>query len=302
MGVCRASRLLCVIALLEVTSGVPAYGQDSMTLRQEAIAAQEQGHHGRAAGLFLQLFDRSMADPDLLYAAGRSFAQAGMTQEAFQALHRAMESGFVVKQALELDDQLDPLRADSLWEGLWDRALQQDERIDHELRQELLTLAERDQETRRGLMELVQAGGIDSATIDSLVRVVGERDAPIQERVRAIIDEHGWPGRRLVGDDGASAAWLVVQHMDDVYQADLLPLLREASERGDARLGHLAYLEDRVRVNAGLPQLYGTQFKSTIDGRRELYPIEDEARVDERRARMGMGPLADYLAFAGVKR
>jgi hypothetical protein len=90
--------------------------------------------------------------------------------------------------------------------------------------------------------------------------------------------------------------------MDDEYQADLLPLLREASERGDARLGHLAYLEDRVRVNAGLPQLYGTQFRSTIDGRRELYPIEDEARVDERRARMGMGPLADYLALAGVQR
>lgn len=28
-------------------------------------------------------------------------------------------------------------------------------------------------------------------------------------RLRAIVEEHGWPGRSLVGEDGADAAWLV---------------------------------------------------------------------------------------------
>ena len=108
MGVCAARRLLSVVALLGVTSAVPARGQDFMTMLQEAIAAQEQGDHDHAAELFLQLFDRSGGDLDLLYAAGRSFAQAGMTREAFQVLDRAIELGFVAKQALELDDQNAP--------------------------------------------------------------------------------------------------------------------------------------------------------------------------------------------------
>jgi hypothetical protein len=45
---------------------------------------------------------------------------------------------------------------------------------------------------------------------------------------------------------------------------------------------HLAYLEDRARVNAGRPQLYGTQFTVT-DGEFGPYTIEDPQRLEERR-------------------
>ncbi len=34
------------------------------------------------------------------------------------------------------------------------------------------------------------------------------------DRMREIVARVGWPGRRMVGDDGASAAWLLVQHSD----------------------------------------------------------------------------------------
>jgi hypothetical protein len=43
---------------------------------------------------------------------------------------------------------------------------------------------------------------------------------------------------------------------------------------GEASPAHLAYLEDRVRVNAEQPQLYGTQF-SVIDGQFGPRPIQD---------------------------
>ena len=50
---------------------------------------------------------------------------------------------------------------------------------------------------------------------------------------------------------------------------------------------------DRVRVNAGQPQLYGTQF-TAIGGEFGPGSIEDPQRLDERRAQAGLEPFADY--------
>ncbi|MGH3392464.1 MAG: DUF6624 domain-containing protein [Actinomadura sp.] len=75
----------------------------------------------------------------------------------------------------------------------------------------------------------------------------------------------------------------------------LLSALREAVAAGDAAPRNLACLEDRCRINAGQPQIYGTQVVGHSDG--ELVPaeLEDAARVDERRAAVGLGPIAEYL-------
>ena len=50
-----------------------------------------------------------------------------------------------------------------------------------------------------------------------------------------------------------------------------------------------------MRVHAGQPQLYGTQFTVTGD---EFgpFPIEDPQRLDERRAEAGLEPFAAYEA------
>jgi hypothetical protein len=59
-------------------------------------------------------------------------------------------------------------------------------------------------------------------------------------------------------------------------------------------LPDLALITDRVRVRQGLPQLYGSQFNG-VDGRWIADPIEDVERLDERRASMGLPPMADYV-------
>ena len=62
----------------------------------------------------------------------------------------------------------------------------------------------------------------------------------------------------------------------------------------------LAYLEDRVRVHAGQPQLYGTQF-NIAGGEFGPFPIEDPQRLDERRAQAGLEPFAAYQARMQAK-
>jgi hypothetical protein len=41
---------------------------------------------------------------------------------------------------------------------------------------------------------------------------IGEAHRRHTERMREIVANHGWPGRSLVDEDGAHAAWTLVQH------------------------------------------------------------------------------------------
>jgi hypothetical protein len=76
-----------------------------------------------------------------------------------------------------------------------------------------------------------------------------------------------------------------------------LELMREAVADGVSDATELAYLEDRVAVNTGRPQRYGTQVEC-VGGHAEAQEVADPETVDERRAEVGMEPVAldDYLA------
>jgi len=115
------------------------------------------------------------------------------------------------------------------------------------------------------------------------------------ERMKEIVAEIGWPTTSKVGIDGASNAWLLVQHADhDVdFQEKCLKLMKEVSVSEVDQI-NMAYLEDRVRVNRGQRQLYGTQF-TQVDNQHIPQPIEDEANIDTRRAGAGMGPLKEQI-------
>lgn len=114
-------------------------------------------------------------------------------------------------------------------------------------------------------------------------------------RMKEIVQSIGWPTISKVGAETASNAWLLVQHSDhDVeFQEHCLSLMKESNE-GDVDKHDIAYLEDRIRVNQGCGQLYGTQFKQE-GGQHMPLPIEDEQNVDIRRAEMGMGPLSEQI-------
>jgi hypothetical protein len=63
---------------------------------------------------------------------------------------------------------------------------------------------------------------------------------------------------------------------------------------GEVDITDVAYLTDRVCVNRGRGQLYGTQFTQE-DGKHIPRTIEDEANIDARRAEVGMGPLSEQI-------
>jgi hypothetical protein len=167
--------------------------------------------------------------------------------------------------------------------------------VDEGLRRELLARRDEDQRIRALLSP---PRGQHMVRLPDEVAAQWQRiDEDNTRWLGELVDARGWPGRALAGEDGAAAAWLLAQHADrdPARQRAFLDALRGAVDRGEASVAHLAYLEDRVRVNAGQPQLYGTQFTIT-DGQLGPHPIEDAPRLDERRAEAGLGPFAEYEA------
>jgi hypothetical protein len=62
----------------------------------------------------------------------------------------------------------------------------------------------------------------------------------------------------------------------------------------------MPWLVDRVAVNAGRPQTYGTQGRCQGRGNLELRPVVDRDGLDRRRAEMGLESVADYtVRFCG---
>ncbi|CDR34848.1 DUF6624 domain-containing protein [Criblamydia sequanensis] len=156
------------------------------------------------------------------------------------------------------------------------------------LQDELLEMQEQDQKARFSLMSHKEPS-------KELYENIKKIDVRNGKRLKTIINQYGWPGVSLVGLEGASAFWILVQHQDqDVdFQKECLELLKEAVNQYEASLQSQAYLTDRVKVNEGKPQIYGTQWVQK-EGNFCLYPVEDIEHLDKRRLQMGLNTIAEY--------
>lgn len=155
----------------------------------------------------------------------------------------------------------------------------------------LIAAARRDGETRA---RLAQSGALFQGYNPEMEAVHLENAALLERAIDAI----GWPGRARVGDDAAAAAFLILQHA--ISRPDLqrrgLGLLLEAIPEGQASTLDAAYLADRIAVFEGGEQVFGTQFDWDAHGLLSPAPIRDPEEVDERRASVGLPPMAETIA------
>jgi hypothetical protein len=163
--------------------------------------------------------------------------------------------------------------------------------IDEALRSRLLAMAETDLSVRARLA----ADGSLFEGYHPEMRAAHEANA---DALAQIIAERGWPEEEQVGADGAEAAWLIVQHAISrpALCRSVLIELKRLGDAGKVPRWQAAYLQDRIRVFEGRPQLYGTSFDWDEEGQMSPCPIEHPERVDERRQAVGLEPLRDATA------
>jgi len=113
--------------------------------------------------------------------------------------------------------------------------------------------------------------------------------------LRAQLATVGWFSIPKYGAEADNAAWYLVQHADRAkdFQRDMLVKL-QGLPPGDTDPKRLGYLWDRVARGEGRPQRYGTQGSCEADGSWKSFESEDPAHLDERRASLGMEPIAEH--------
>ena len=158
------------------------------------------------------------------------------------------------------------------------------------LRRELLHLMKGDQDIRNRM--LPGAGGHRPTERDYRQMAVIDRDN--LRRFKKIFRRLGMPTITQVGQDGAEAAFLLVQHAPDAaFQRLALQSMQQRVEQHEASPPSYALLLDRVRVGQGQAQRYGSQFKE-VDGTLVLEAVEDQATLDQRRDAMFLPPMRVY--------
>jgi len=119
-----------------------------------------------------------------------------------------------------------------------------------------------------------------------------------KQRLKSIFDKYGFPGYDLVGEKGSHNFWLMVQHCDkDVnFQQAVLKAMKAELPKRNADPKNFAYLADRISINTGRKQIYGTQLTYNTDSCQAIpKPLEDSINVDKRRAAIGLESIESYL-------
>lgn len=170
-------------------------------------------------------------------------------------------------------------------------------KIDSILQKKIISMFAEDQKWRSESLNLIndKKSVYDEATIN---KNMGRADSLNMIEAKKIIDNQGFPGYDLVGEDGSNGFWAIIQHCDgDVaFQQKALTLMSKQVERHNASGENYALLQDRVLINQGHKQLYGTQVRLDLKTHHaKPLPIQDSLNVDVRRKAVGLSPLGDYL-------
>lgn len=278
-----------------------AFGQDTM---QEADSLKNEGLLMPALIKYATAFAQNGSD-ELSYKIASTSAllwTSQMRDTAFYFLNYAVRKDSTLK--VLYDPQFLSLINDPRWEKIEDEQIRKYEARIGPIRnepfaRELFRMIIKDQ----GFMyagnierrKYLQNGGYFATPAIFPVLAMEEKNMKEnQKRLFELLDLYGWPTASEVTEYAAAGAALIINHSTYEIRLKYFPMLEEAFKKGEAQPLRYAKMRDRLLVEQGKEQLFGTQIK-LVNMVRESEPIKDPEYVDKRREEIGLGPLAPYL-------
>lgn len=278
------------------------------SLVKEAKARYEKNDFIGSANLFSKAFESNgwKANPYSRYFAVCSWARANVLDSAFSNLIVYVdETKFSDLKKLNNDPDLYNLFGDRRWHSIIKRVKRnkrdKEKHFDWRLIRQLEAIRKDDQFDRSQIDHIRENYGNNSKEMDSLWKIIEYKDSLNVKKVCAILDKNGWLSPRIVGGDGVFTVFLVIQHADIKTQEIYLPIMREASKRGDLEPSDLAMLEDRVALKNNRNQIYGTQIGyDETNGIYYLLPVDDPDNLDKRRSQVNLDSIDSYVIDYGI--
>ena len=246
--------------------------------------------------------DRCLTDGEVELQAGLSAALTAPDAAAFEADKGAAAEALVLwdiyaqKLADGFQEPDQPFASVASWYRGLTRATTERER-------ELYGRVARDQMTRLGFGAGEKVWGeLSPGALARMHARLGRRICDIDRDntawLRADLAANGWYRISAFHPSASNAAWLMVQHADrdPAFQQEMLVMLEPLAAEGEIERSDFAYLFDRVAVNAGRPQRYGSQGRCVDKGVWAPHDLEAPEQVQALRDENGLGSLAEYTA------
>jgi hypothetical protein len=152
-----------------------------------------------------------------------------------------------------------------------------------------------DQGIRKLFMEAMHANKkIESSLYEEMNRIDSSNQAWVINKLK----KYGWPEKSKIGDHGARAVFLVIQHavLSDIEI--YYPQLQALADRDEALPIHAAMMLDRMLMYQGKKQVYGTQSSGLLrkDGTWVIWPVENPETINERRKAVGFTDTVEETA------
>lgn len=286
--------------ILLLLIGVTAMAQNSYSeLISKAYSLYVKKAYKESADTYAAAFRIEKKNADDLYNAACSYALAGETLPAMSLLNQSLDRGWANFNHLKSDADLASLHSTPAWTKLMAKTELISARLEanynQPLKKELEKIYSADQGIRDEYVNAQKKYVTKHRVTDSLAKIMMHYDSVNIVKVSNILDKYGWLSEDKVGPRGNVTLFIVIQHSDLAIQQKYLPMMRKAVKDGKASGSSLALLEDRVALGEGRKQLYGSQVAMKKDGSFYLLPLLDPDHVDLRRAKVGLGPIADYV-------
>ena len=307
MVIITAMKQKWILLMLGLLTFGNSYGQDEekyAELIKEAWHLYETEEYLQSGQKYSEAFVAlgNLGYEDDRYNAACSWALVNQKDSAFAQLFRiARKVNYSNINHITTDTDLKLLHSDKRWNEVItivrDNKEREEAHLDKPLVAILDTIYTEDQKYRLQLDEIEEKHGWASEEVRVHWKLINEKDSVNLAKIIKILDERGWLGPDIIGRQGTSTLFLVIQHSDPGTQRKYLPMMREAVKMGKASPSSLALLEDRVALGKGEKQIYGSQIGRDYEtGEHYVLPLVDPDNVDSRRSKVGLGSIQDYIS------
>jgi len=277
----------------------------------EAYKSYTKKDFSRAASIYTSFLNecknKGIVNQDIIdntYNLACCLSLAMKPDSAFIVLNEVSENDLFISQYPHIltDGDLKSLHSDERWPLVIKKIEAHkalfEKNIDKNLQSSLDTIYDNDQKFRRSSAKMNKDFGRDSKEAKEEWKKVLYNDSLNLIKIKDFIKKNGWVGPRKAGFRSSLAIYLVIQHADLKTQQKYYPIMKKAVSKGDARPQDLAFMEDRILLRRGKEQIYGSQLRTIKEKDGKTYPIRlsDPEHVDERRFRVGLESMSEYLS------
>ncbi|NME71585.1 DUF6624 domain-containing protein [Flammeovirga aprica] len=164
------------------------------------------------------------------------------------------------------------------------------------------SIHEVDQFSRKKIQKVFNEYGRESDEFINELKSLQTSDSLNTLVVCNILDQYGWLETSKIGSTANRTLFLVLQHADKDTRGKYLETIRQATLEGKASKSSLALYEDRLNLENGKPQVYGSQVSmDNENGENYVFPIQNPETVNESRIAVGLDSIETYLSYFNIQ-